>query len=288
MSKGFVIAAQGGGMISAYHAGVIRALHERFGFEDLHAVAASSGAAAIYTYLASDQEQHIEPIWDALMRSKKFVLWKQHPLGSGILNIDFLVDEMIKKQFPLDVPALRKSSIQMNVGVTDSETGQPHFFSQHSNVDYHELIRASCAVPYFYGKHVSLDGRLYCDGSVGSPVSLEPLAGQQNILIVMTRPAGPFVKLFTIRKILQWFMIRHEPQALQEAIWTVPARFEQAYRDMDALAARYNVAVIAPQQKLSQRRIDPSLLRMHQTIDQGYRDAMSHTGLEEFFRKVRT
>ncbi len=47
----FCIVAQGGGMTTSYHAGVVAALKQRFGFQRLNRVIASSGAAATYSYL---------------------------------------------------------------------------------------------------------------------------------------------------------------------------------------------------------------------------------------------
>ena len=77
----FCIVAQGGGMTTAYHAGVIKAFKEKFGFEKLNLIVASSGAAATYSYLVSGQENLIEPIWIELVKSGKFVNPWKFPIG---------------------------------------------------------------------------------------------------------------------------------------------------------------------------------------------------------------
>src|SRR3989338_9596285 len=83
------IITQGGGMIAAYHAGVVRAIGERFGFGNIKRIVASSGAAAVYAYLVSGQTNLIEPIWYYLLKSGRFVDPWHHKRGRGVINIDF-------------------------------------------------------------------------------------------------------------------------------------------------------------------------------------------------------
>ena len=69
----FCIVAQGGGMVAAYQAGAIKGLKKRFGFGQLGRFVANSGAAANCAYAVSGQDDLIIPIWEYLVRSKKFV-----------------------------------------------------------------------------------------------------------------------------------------------------------------------------------------------------------------------
>ena len=47
-----------------------------------------------------------------------------------------------------------------------------------------------------------------------------------------------------------------------------------------------NIVLIGPTQKLPVWRIDASISRLCQTIEQGYRDTMRHRGLERFFARL--
>lgn len=282
----FCILAQGGGMVTAYHAGVVRGLNDRFGFDNLGRVVASSGAAAIYAYLASGQQSFIIPIWQSLVRSKRFVTPWRHLTGRGVMEIDFLVDEMIKRIFPLDVKALCLSSVHLDIGVTETATGKSRFFSHQDVEDFHELIRATCAVPYFYGKSVALSGVKYCDGTIGDVLGLEQVQDERHILIVLTRPFRSLPQMIFIRKILRWLLLRNELLALQEAIWSMPTRYERVHQDIQRLMQEKNIAVICPPADLPMYRIDTSVARLERTIELGYRDVMEHKGLVKFFTRV--
>lgn len=282
----FCIVGQGGGMITAYHAGVVSALKKRFGFKKLHRIVASSGAAAVYSYLVSGQENLIQPIWENLVKSRKFVtLWK-FPIGKSVMRINFLVDEMIKSRYSLNLSALKNNPIKLEIGVIDAETGGSIFFSKDDSINFYELLRASCAVPYFSEGKVCFGGRCYYDGTIGSVSGLERVFDEDNILIVLVRPPTPLSKMLFFRKILRWLLIRNETIALQEAIWSMPARYEQMPFFIDGMRQKKNIAVIQPMNSLPIFRIDTRFNCLSQTIRQGYNDTMNHQGLEDFFRKI--
>ena len=282
----FCIVAQGGGMVACYHAGVIAALQEKFGLKELHCVIATSGAAATYSYLISNQQNLIEPIWIDLIKSGKFAVPWKFPPGKHIMNIDFLIDEMIKKRYPLDIEALKNSSIDLQVGVTDANTAESRYFSKNAEVDFFELLRASCAVPYFGREKVLFNGRYYYDGIIASVTGLEKTLNEENILMVLTRPPRPLKKMYFLRKILRWLLIRNETPVLQKAIWDIMAKFDAIPQEAEKISKSKNLVIIQPKKKLPILRVDTSLDRLQKTIKQGYNDTINHPQLESFFAKL--
>lgn len=277
------IVAQGGGMVTAYHAGVVRAIGERFGFSKIKRVIASSGAAAIYAYLVSGQTHLIEPIWYYLLESGCFVDPWHHMTGRGVIDIDFLVDNAIRVRYPLDLDSFRKSPIAFDVGVTETETGRSAFFPKNTQLDLYELLRASCAIPYFYGKHVELAGRQYCDGTIGDIIGLSQAGDDSKVLIVLTRPDRHLKKFLLARRVLRWLLLRNEPLALQEKIWGMPAEYDLLNQRIAAFSKGRNVCVIGPQQQLPMWRIDTRVQKLAATIEQGYRDTLNTTGLDAWW-----
>ena len=273
-------------MVTAYHAGVVSALEKRFGFKKLHRVVASSGAAAVYSYLVSGQENLIQPIWRDLVKSHKFVTPWKFPAGKHVMHIDFLVDEMIRQRYPLNLSTLKNSRIKLEIGVTDAGTGNSVFFSKDDPIDFYELLRASCAVPYFSEGKVCFGGRCYYDGTIGSVSGLERVFDEDNILIVLTRPSAPLPKMFFPRKVLRWLLIRNETTALQEVIWSMPVRYEQIPSRIEEMRQKKNIAVIQPKSGLPIFRIDTRISCLSQTIRWGYDDTMDHQGLEDFFKRI--
>jgi predicted patatin/cPLA2 family phospholipase len=257
----FCLIGQGGGMTSAYHVGVVAALKEKYGFQKLNRIVATSGAAATYSYLVSGQEELMRPIWEDLIKSGKFVTPWKWPIAKGTLNLN----------------ALKNSQIKLEVGVTDAETGESLFFSKNDPIDYHELLRATCAVPYFSRASVNLQGRHYYDGTISSVSGLERVFDEDNILVVLIRNQ-PRQYSTLIRKISSWLFIRKETTDLQKAIWNMVVRYKQIPDILSELNKKKNIVVIQPKEM--------KLSRLRRAIKQGYDDTMNHPGLDNFFAKI--
>lgn len=274
-------------MVSVYHVGVIQALEEQFGFSGFSRVIASSGAAATYSYLLSGQQELIRPIWEDLLISGKFIRPIRKANGKNVIDIDFLVDQEIKQKFPLNLSALKNSPIDLEVGVTNATTAESKYFSKNDPVDFYELLRASCAIPYFYGKKVKLNGEYYYDGTIGSVSGLERVSNESNIIVILTRPPKPLPEAVFFRKILKWLLLRKEAKILQDTIWDMPRRYLQISAVIKKLKITKNVVVVQPQKSLPIFRIDNRLKSLQKTIDQGYSDVLRNKELADFFNKIQ-
>jgi predicted patatin/cPLA2 family phospholipase len=278
--------APGGGMPCAYYAGVDRGIEEQFGFSKLERVITTSGQAANLAYRVSGQSHWIGPIWEALVKSKQFVRSLALIGRRGMFDIDFLIDKMIKEYFPHDRDAFMQNPIRFDVGVTNAATGKGRFFPKEEVPNFYELLRASCAVPYFYGKAVQLMGEHWYDGTIGSPTGIEQAENDSNILVILTRPARPIKKLRLARWLLRKLLLRRETLELAEAVCSMPARYNRDLRQIEELKAKKNIVVIRPKTRLPMFRIDTSLERLRATIEQGYRDTIENPELKRFFSNL--
>lgn len=84
------------------------------------------------------------------------------------MDIDYLIDVVFKQQAPLDVQQIEKSSIDYYIATTNARTGEVEYFSPKNEKNVFELMRASKAIPFFYGKSISINGQRYHDGSNSS------------------------------------------------------------------------------------------------------------------------
>ena len=294
----FCLVGQGGGMTAAYHIGVTHGLIERFPDQmdnNLHRVIASSGAAAIYSFLVSGQVELQQPIFEYLFDSKKFVKPFRYPPGKGMMDIDFMVDNAMKPR--LDIAALKSSPIEFDVGVTDSETGKAKFIEKNSPQvsDPLELIRASCMVPYFSGDGVKLGNdelgfRQYLDGTIGSVAGVEEVKDEENVLIVLTRPLDePLPQRMLFRKMAARALMEGLRPELQAAIWGMMTQVGDLPERVAEMQKHHNVAVIEPSRPLPMWRIElrpDGKERLIKTIEQGYEDTLNNVKLEEFFKKI--
>ena len=133
----------GGAARAVYTAGVVYALSE----SDLpkpEIIISCSGSIGTSLCYAAGQKEIIKNVWCKLLSTKRFLsfwrFWK-------ILNISYLVDEILKKENPLDMERIRNSSIQMYFPLTKAETGEIVYFSNKDEVDLYEVMRAGCSIP---------------------------------------------------------------------------------------------------------------------------------------------
>ncbi len=157
-------------MRSAHGAGFLYALATKLHITNPDMVIGSSGNAANLLYYATQKEEQCEAmkrIWTELLSTLKFIsksrIWR-------MMDIDYLIDSVFKKQAVFDVDALQKSSIEYHIAIVDAYYGKPRFINKHDGIDPFELLRATKALPFFYGKKVMLQGKEYIDGAVGHTV----------------------------------------------------------------------------------------------------------------------
>jgi predicted patatin/cPLA2 family phospholipase len=104
------------------------------------------------------------------------------------MDIDYLIDEVFKKQAPLDVGRIARSQSRLLISVTEHQTGRVAFLHNHRGLDLFEILRASKAIPLVYRKKVTINGVAYVDGSIGMPLAVgiqKAIAeGAGNIIVI--------------------------------------------------------------------------------------------------------
>lgn len=155
-------------MRSAHGAGFLFGLTQ-LGLTSPDIMIGTSGNSANMLYYIAGQYESAQHVWctGALCTRKFISFWRPW----RILNVDYLIDYVLKKNEPLDVPAVFKSSIEWFIPATDILTGTPRYFNKRDNLDIYEVLRAAKAIPIFYGKHHLLSGRAYMDGEFGPTIA---------------------------------------------------------------------------------------------------------------------
>jgi len=167
--KKIAIVASEGGISCAYSVGAILALVEKFDLVNPYLVIGSSGCTSTFAYYVAGQYKSIRNIWENLLPSKKFI---SHLRLNKIMDIDYLIDDIFKKQDPLNVEKIKSSTIKFYISATNIETGEPEYFGNQNNVDIFEALRASSAAPIVFNKLVNINGNKYIDGAIGAPLSV--------------------------------------------------------------------------------------------------------------------
>lgn len=253
------IVTSGGGMMCAYSAGALQALAERNLQPDI--VIGTSGSSTNLAYFAAGQAHLLRTFWLDYACTEKFI--------SGVkVNLSYMADEVLADKLPLDLDALRASPTKFFVSATDVDTGLPSYFSD-DDQEILNAMRASVSLPVLIDP-VRINGRLYADGAIGSPVwrtVQEAISKGATKVIVIDNSH----KETLLIRILAWRF----PKALRKAIldaymepgtWDVPDGVE--------------VVRISPRRSLPVGVFTTDKKRVSQAMHMGYEDILHDKRLQ--------
>lgn len=132
----------GGAARAVYTAGNFFALSELNIKPDI--IIACSGSAPTSICYLTDKPEIIKKVWLESLSTKRFVnflrFWK-------IVNVDYLIDEAIRKNNPLDMERFSQSKVLTFFPLTNTESGELEYFSNRDNIDFWQVIKAAVSVP---------------------------------------------------------------------------------------------------------------------------------------------
>ena len=151
-------------MRSAHGGGFLYALALELGIKTPDIMVGSSGSAGNTFYFVTGQYENGKRIWLEHLSTPKFIsplrFWR-------IMDVDYLVDTVCKKQEPLDINKLKSSPIDWHIPITDYETGSPRYVSADDGLDPFEILRATTALPVLFSRKIFIGGKRYVDGETG-------------------------------------------------------------------------------------------------------------------------
>ena len=182
----FGLVVQGGGMRAVYSCGAMVTLLQ-YGLTDVfeHVIGSSAGAMNGAYYLSADAEA--ASIYTEDLSNKNFVNLLRRDKK---VDIDYLVDLVLKHKRPLNLDKLRNSRTKLHVVVTNAQNGRKEVLSDHADfVEIYEEFRATAALPMLYDKKVNIKDKWYIDGGVSDliPVDVAHKLGCTDIVVVMTQ-----------------------------------------------------------------------------------------------------
>lgn len=267
----------GGSARAVYTAGVVSALSD-MKIPKPDVIIGASGSAGTCLYYVAEQKEYIEKAWCSSLSTKKFLsfwrFWR-------VLNINYLVDTVMKKDNPLDLDKISKSAILLYIPVTDSKTGKVEYFSNKMGLDVYELMRATVHVPIwanlFSVRGNQIKNGFYCDSPPSSRFQLHVQkaldVGAKRIIVFDSwhphdNPTGfLFTKLFTYLKNKD-YMKRQLSYFKEIENFSPPINVEYLY--------------VCPTEKLAMTRFEIDNDYARKIFKRGYSDTLKNEKLQTF------
>ncbi len=268
MNKGVAIVSSGGGMRCAYSAGVFYGLLEKYPDFEPEILIGSSGSSANVCYYATKQYKEIKQVWTRELHNSGIV----SRFGFRI-NVDYIIDNLLKKKWPLNLKKLKDSKTKVYVAVTNVSDGKTEYLTP-NECDIFEALRAAKAIPFFYDEKVMINGNSYIDSDISSNViknSLKAISeGAKKIIIIDNNhtisSSLTFLRLYS-------FLFNRR---LKKILDVVVEEYNEASYPSDV-----SVLYIRPS-NLSLGVCDVNKKRIESAFNSGYNDLYSNNKIDEF------
>lgn len=162
----------GGGMRCSYSAGAMYALAKKYKTKNFDIIMGGSGSTGILSYSISGQLNMLRNIFFDLLCSKNVV---DDLRLKKIIDIDYIIDEIFKKQAKLNEKLIASSKTLYLIASTNYKTGKVEYFSDFKKLNIFEAMRASMAMPVAFNRVIKFNGAEYCDSPNSSHVELHIL-----------------------------------------------------------------------------------------------------------------
>ncbi len=184
---------EGGTMRPIFTCGVLDALLDNDIMFD-YVSGVSAGITYAFSYLSKQRGRNLG-IFLKYRNDKRYLSLQNYKTCKSMFGLDFVFDEVPNKLSPFDWETFRKYNGKVFVGVTNAKTGQIEYLDGKNIDKNYTMLRATCAIPYYF-PGIELNGNTYYDGGLADsiPIKKSLQDGNQKHLIILTRPDGYFKK----------------------------------------------------------------------------------------------
>lgn len=258
----------GGGMRGAYGSGVAHALASAGHRFD--AVYGTSVGGAMGAWFAAGQTDDGMQTWDAA-QDPDVMSYTRWLTGRGpLIDLELLYGRLYEERYRLDVDRIRSCGFPVYVTATDALSGELALLDLRK-VDVPPALMATSGIPYATEAPFEIDGRLFFDGGVASPVPVQAALddGADEIVVVFNdrpedRNGEPWL--------FAWHFGRRWPQLADKAR-RHNELFKRAVRQATNPPNGVKTTVIVPSEMLGIGRFTRDMGRIEEAIALGERDA---------------
>lgn len=223
------LVCEGGGQRGIFTAGVLDAFQQaRFNPFDLM-LGTSAGAQNLSAFVCA-QPGYARRVITRYTTRKQFFDPLRFVRGGHLIDLDWLID-ITRQEFPLAVDAGEKlfsSGREFYMCACRSDDYTPDYFSPTADT-WHDIIKASSAIPGFYRPGVDLSGVSYLDGGIRDAIPVREAArrGAETIVVIRTVPSQMTYTPLWLKRVERWL----SEGALQPLINILQVH-EESYREI--------------------------------------------------------
>lgn len=183
---------EGGGMRGVVSAGMTAAIEQlglRECFDEVHGASAGAFNAA---FLLAGQAAYLTALYQHGFGDPRFASFARTVRGGPALDMDYVIDEVWKRQRPLCTASILTSAIELHCTATDADRAEITDLSGFTqDWEIRCALRGSARLPWLAGPPVAFRGRRLLDATLAEAIPVHAaLQSASDVLVLQTRPAG--------------------------------------------------------------------------------------------------
>lgn len=275
----FAIITSGGGMKCSWIMGALIALAKKHRVISPDIFICASGSTGAGAYYITRQYDDIRKMWETEMPQRS---WKEILKSKTYLDIDYIIDDFCKKQFPLNTKKFYNSKTLFFISAINRKSGEVTYFSNKDGTDIFESMRASIAIPLAYKPNPKAfinnipysDSLLTAHPKTHIKKAIE--LGADKILIIDT--SSPLESRDILKYILDMWTFFQDR--------TYKENYKRNIEKTKKYIPNKNIKIftLKPTNKLLVDTLTNNQQLINKTIVQGYEETLENKELKEFLK----
>ena len=274
---------EGGTFRPIFSAGVMDALLDN----DIifpYCIGVSAGITNGVSYISKQKGRNLAVI-EQYRNDKRYLGLKNFFSCQSIFGLDFVFNEIPNNLLPFDMDTYQRYSGKILVGVTNAQTGQTEYLDGKDLDENCTILRATCAIPYFF-PCIKYKGNEYYDGGICDPIPIRKAIadGNEKHLIVLTRPAS-YKKTLSKNNILAAKNISKKYPNLKEPLLTRHIAYNETVRFCEDLERQGKALILRPSEEGALKSFEKDINKLKAGYNLGYKTATDNLDkIKELFR----
>lgn len=269
-----VLVLEGGGMRGIFLTGVLQAFTDRGYFPWKMIIGSSAGALTGSAYAAGQIYLARDAFFTELLSGKFINITNILNNEKHILNLDWMVETIVRGREPVDIARLKKSCPVVITATNCMEGNYPETVYLNSKKDdIYTALKATAAIPFLYRGFVQYRDYQLLDGGLLDPIpyrhALDLGYRQEDILVVVTRKKGYRKKeeSFWVKSLYESYYKDRKYRFLVDAM---ESRFTMYNRMLDDLEGKFSgIDVLYPPDDFNVDRLTRDDRRILHGFEQG-------------------
>lgn len=266
------LVCEGGGQRGIFTAGVLDEF-QRAHFNPFDLLLGTSAGAQNLSAYVCGQPGYARRVITRYTTSSQFFNPLRFVRGGNLIDLDWLVD-ITRKEFPLALDAgekLFRSGREFYMCACRSDDYAANYFSPDAD-SWHDIIKASSAIPGLYRNGVDLSGVSYLDGGITDAIPVREAArlGADTIVVIRTVPSQMTYTPQWVKRIERWL----SDSALQPLV-NILQLHEDSYHQIqsfiDSPPGGLRVIEIYPPRALASNALGSRVVSLNQDYHLGRR-----------------